>query len=192
MFVYILELLNGKGNLASSTSGDGAAARSTMHPKGEEASCTERGAVLLNAKGNGKLQKRQTSPRASGNARHVDGSSPARLPRSTSAPIPKWHVYQGKQPADRPHKHTRSKAHKPAAPPTSYTPTDTPQAWSKCPSRSNNNPMPAVTEEQDTTSMIEAVETGAHRRVRNEELEYFWEQSDGSFLVEGSCSPQFC
>ena len=50
--------------------------------------------------------------------------------------------------------------------------------------------MPAVTEElRDTTSLIEAVETGARRRVRNEELEYFWEQSDGSFLVEGSYSP---
>ena len=33
--------------------------------------------------------------------------------------------------------------------------------------------MPAVTEVTDTTSLIEAVETGARQRVRNEELEYF-------------------
>ena len=63
---------------------------------------------------------------------------------------------------------------KPAAPPTSYTPTDTRQAWSKRPGPSHSDPIPAVTGElQDTTTMIVAVETGSRRRVPNKKLEYY-------------------
>ncbi len=64
------------------------AVRSIM-PKRRRGILHRNGAVLLNVKGNRKLQKWPNFPHASGNVWHMDtSSSPARLPRSTSAPKP--------------------------------------------------------------------------------------------------------
>ena len=92
------ELLNGKGNLAFFDLQTGGR-KANNAQKEKRRLARKRSRASKRAKGNGKLRKRPNFPRASGNARHADASSsPARPPRSTSAPIPKWHVYQGKQP----------------------------------------------------------------------------------------------
>ena len=174
MFVYILELLNGKGNLAffdlqtgGRKANNAQKEKRRLARKRSRASKREREREAAKA---AKLPTRQRQCETCG--RKFESRKTAKkhkCPNSKVAHVPREAaIGQASQATP------AVKQDKPAAPPTSYTPTDTPQAWSKRPSRSNNNPMPAVTEElQDTTSMIEAVETGARRRVRNEELEYF-------------------
>ena len=105
MFVYILELLNGKGNLAFFDLQTEERCKANNAQKEKRRLAPKRSRASKMRKGNGKLRKRPNFPRATQRAitEHADASSsPAKLPRSTNAPIPKWHVYQGKQPADRP------------------------------------------------------------------------------------------
>ena len=103
MFVYILELLNGKGNLAFFDLHTGG--RKANNAQKEKRCLARKRAVLLSEKGNVRPRKWPNSQLVSGNAWHVgESSSHVKLPASTSAPIPKWSVWEGKRPAGRPHK----------------------------------------------------------------------------------------
>ena len=101
--VIFWSFLTKRATLPSSIS-NWVAARPIM-PKRRRGVLHRKGAMLLNGNGIVKLWKQPNSRLVSGNVWHVDESSHyVKLPASTSVPIPKWSMWEGKQPVNRPQK----------------------------------------------------------------------------------------